>query len=154
MIVPLIKINLITCGFWRKNIIFGEYTLMIFREGRGIPQALLLPTHPGIIFKKNKKSPFETKLTLFLSKNSKGRNTTIEEHANYFFIFFGIWYMRNMFWCVFWGSGSGGRISWDRNCFFSWDRIHEVEFFPIFHEVEIPNNWFDLLITPFSWDWN
>ncbi len=33
--------------------------------------------------------------------------------------------------------------------FFSWDRIHEVDFFPIFHEVEIPNNWFNLLITPF-----
>ncbi len=32
---------------------------------------------------------------------------------------------------------------------FSWDRIHEIEFFGTFHEIEIPNNWFDFLISPF-----
>jgi hypothetical protein len=37
-------------------------------------------------------------------------------------------------------SGSGGQISWDQNSTFSGDRI-------INHEVEIPNNWFDLLIA-------
>jgi hypothetical protein len=36
-----------------------------------------------------------------------------------------------------------------RSNFWSWGRIHEIEFFFIFHEVKIPNNWFDLLITPF-----
>ncbi len=41
---------------------------------------------------------------------------------------------------VYWGSGSGGQISWDRNSTFSGDQI-------IDHEVEIPNNWFDLLIV-------
>ena len=41
---------------------------------------------------------------------------------------------------VSFGSGSGGRISWDRNSTFSGDRI-------INHEVKIPNNWFDLLIA-------
>ncbi len=29
---------------------------------------------------------------------------------------------------------------------FSWGLIHEIKFFVIFHEVEIPNNWFDLMI--------
>ncbi len=42
--------------------------------------------------------------------------------------------------CIADGSGSGGRISWDWNSTFSGDRI-------INHEVEIPNNWFDLLIA-------
>jgi hypothetical protein len=36
-----------------------------------------------------------------------------------------------------------------RSNFWSWGRIHEIKFFFIFHEVKIPNNWFDLLITPF-----
>ena len=33
----------------------------------------------------------------------------------------------------FWGSGSGGRISWDRNSTFSGGQIFD-------HEIEIPNN--------------
>ena len=37
---------------------------------------------------------------------------------------------------------------------FSWDRIHEIEFFGTFHEVEIPNYWFDLWLRHFSWDQN
>ena len=38
---------------------------------------------------------------------------------------------------LFNGSGSGGRISWDRNSIFSWDQIfdHEIEF-QFVHEVE------------------
>jgi hypothetical protein len=32
---------------------------------------------------------------------------------------------------------------------FSWGQIHEIKFVFIFHEVEIPNNWFDLLIMAF-----
>ena len=32
---------------------------------------------------------------------------------------------------------------------FSWGRIHEIKFFVTFHEVEIPNNWFDLMIMAF-----
>ncbi len=32
---------------------------------------------------------------------------------------------------------------------FSWGRIHEIEFFGTFHEIKIPNNWFDLLIVVF-----
>ncbi len=45
------------------------------------------------------------------------------------------------------GKWSWGRISWDQNSTFSGDRIFD-------HEVKIPNNWFDLLITPFSCDQN
>ncbi len=38
------------------------------------------------------------------------------------------------------------RLNFMRSKFvFSWDRIHEIEFFGTFHEIEIPNNWFDLL---------
>ncbi len=37
------------------------------------------------------------------------------------------------------GEWSWGQISWDQNSTFSGDRI-------INHEVQIPNNWFNLLI--------
>jgi hypothetical protein len=30
---------------------------------------------------------------------------------------------------------------------FSWDQIHEIEIFLTFHEIKIPNIWFDLLIA-------
>ncbi len=45
------------------------------------------------------------------------------------------------------GSGSGGRISWDRNSTFSGDQ-------QIGHEVEIPNNDSFSWSALFSWDWN
>jgi hypothetical protein len=32
---------------------------------------------------------------------------------------------------------------------FSWGRIHEIKFFGTFHEIKIPNNWFNLLIAAF-----
>ena len=37
---------------------------------------------------------------------------------------------------------------------FSWGRIHEIEFFVIFHEVEIPNNDLISWSQHFSWDRN
>ena len=44
-------------------------------------------------------------------------------------------------------SGSGGRISWDRNSIFSGGQIFD-------HEVEIPNNDSISWSALFSWDQN
>ncbi len=46
-----------------------------------------------------------------------------------------------------WGSGSGGRISWDWNSTFSGNR-------QINHEVKIPKNDSISWSALFSWDWN
>ncbi len=37
---------------------------------------------------------------------------------------------------------------------FSWDRIHEIEFFLTFHEIKIPNNYSISWSRHFSWDQN
>jgi hypothetical protein len=51
-------------------------------------------------------------------------------------------------------SGSGGRISWDRNRRSNYILIMRSNYFASFHEVEIPNNDSISWLGHFSWDQN
>ena len=51
-------------------------------------------------------------------------------------------------------SGSGGRISWAQNSLFQEIEFMRLNFFVIFHEVKIHNNYSISWLRHFSWDRN
>jgi len=75
-------------------------------------------------------------------------------------------YKMNYFTIIFWdpikrhlqckGTMSGGQeVEFHEiKIHFSWDQIHEIKFFVIFHEVKIPNNDLISWSQHFSWDRN